>query len=542
MSGAAPDDPAAADRRAAPDGPTTGPAAPARSAGLVDPRVVELLDPVTAVLGGAFAYRDAPRELPDEQAEPSLRVRRDVRGPGLRIVVDRYEDDQRVDGEALTVDRLPLDRHLARPRPRRLPLPASRLHVVAADGTGPDDTPAVASRGHAPASAVGAGAAGAAGEGHHLDVEVVGGGPDRRLTVPAGGPGPEDIRAVLAEAPRHRAVVLDALATTDPALVAALALQVVAAGTVCWCPPATAERLELLGGELRGALAFDAADLDDELALVARAAIQKRAAWAAHDLRLAWAPDDQGAWRPRLSHVPWPAVSIVLVSRRPDLVPMALAMIAEQQHVELEVVVALHGSVDTGPVEEERRRLGLAGQVLSVPAQVPFGAVCNLAVERTSGSVVLKWDDDDLYGPRHVEDLLVARRQTGAAMIGKAAEFVYLEDSAQTIWRNPDRAEGPSTAQAGGTFLLDRALLDEVGGFPPVRRAIDHHLKIRLRDRGTTPFRTHGFGFVLRRHAQGHTWDAPDDRFRGRAVRTFDGLPEVLQLGDAARFSRLPDR
>lgn len=531
-----------------PEGPVgsvgpVGPAGPEGPGEPVDPRVVELLDPVTAVLGGALPYRDAPRELPDDQSEPSLRLRRDVRGPGLRVVVDRYEDDERVDGELLTVDRVPLDRGLARPRPRRLPLPAGRLHVVSASvDAGPASDPAAARTERADAAdAASAVATGSPRAGHHLDVEVVSDGPDRRSIVPAGGPGPEDIRAVLEEAARHRGVVLEAVPSADPALLAALALQVVAAGTVCWCPPGIAERLELLGSELRAALSFDPAEFDDELSMAARAAIQKRAAWAAHDLRLSWTADDRGSWVPRFTRVPWPAVSVVLVSRRPDLVPMALAMLAEQQHVELEVVVALHGATATAPLDEERRRLGLVGQVVAVPGRVPFGAVCNHAVEQTSGSVVLKWDDDDLYGPRHVEDLLIARRQTGAAMVGKAAEFVYLEDSAQTIWRNPGRAEGPSTAQAGGTFLLDRALLDEVGGFPPVRRAIDHHLKMRLRDRGTMPFRTHGFGFVLRRHAQGHTWDAPDERFRGKAVRTFDGLPEVLQLGDAARFSRLPD-
>lgn len=78
-------------------------------------------------------------------------------------------------------------------------------------------------------------------------------------------------------------------------------------------------------------------------------------------------------------------------------------------------------------------------------------------------------------------------------------------------------------------------MLDEVGGYPDVTRAIDHHLKVRLRERGTVPFRTHGFGFVLRRHGQGHTWDATDDAFLAQAVRTFDGLPDILQLGAAAQ-------
>ena len=56
----------------------------------------------------------------------------------------------------------------------------------------------------------------------------------------------------------------------------------------------------------------------------------------------------------------------------------------------------------------------------------------------------------------------------------------------------------------------------------------------QLRDLGFALFRTHAFGFVLRRHGRGHTWEASDDRLQARAVRTFEGLPDLLELGDAA--------
>lgn len=511
---------------------------PSPDAPLVDARLVGLLDPVAEVVRGALAYHDAPAELPDEQPVPSLRVRRRLDAPGLQLVIDRYRAAERLVGDELTVDRLPLDRALATPRRRVNPMPSTVLRLVGSSGTGGTaaaDTPGAAA---APGAAD---PPGVAADGSAVAAAVPSGLVEQVLALPDHGPGPQDVAAVLGAARTHRFVVVDPSVTGEPALLAALVLQVVGAGTPCWCPPELIGRLGLLSPELRELLSFDPAEVDeDDLRLASRIARQKRAAWADHDLRLAWRPDGADAWVPSLQPVPWPAVSVVLVSRRPVVVPTALAMIAAQRDVQVEVVVALHGGGDAVAIDAERRRLGLDGRVLSVPGSVPFGAVLNHAVMHTSAPVVLKWDDDDLYGPRHVQDLLIARRQTGAALVGKAAEFVYLDGVGRSIWRTPGRAEADSMGLAGGTFLTDRALLDEVGGYPDVARAVDHHLKVRLRDRGRHPFRTHGFGFVLRRHAQGHTWDAADERFTGKALRTFDGLPEILELGDAARATVLP--
>jgi hypothetical protein len=480
--------------------------------GLIDARVVGLLDPVVETLRGALPYADRPAELADPDAVPTLRVRRRTTAPGLTVAIDRHVGVDRVHGDDLAVDRLPVDRDLATIARRPYPAATSVLRLL------PPEAPP--------------GAGADARFGSHEVVD---------LTVAEHGPGREDVRAIVTEARRHRLVALDRPLPGDPVLTAALVLQLTAAGVACWCSRDVAGRLDLLAPALREAVAADPASaLDDDLAAMARAARQRRAAWWHHDLRLTWSPDDAGAWTPRLAPALRPTVSVVLVSRRPALVPSALAMLAEQRGVTPEVVVAVHGDAGDTAVDAERRRLGLAGAVLHAPATVPFGTVLNLAVERTSGRTVVKWDDDDLYGPDHLVDLLVAHRQTGAGLVGKASEFTYLEEEDETLWRVPRRAESRYLWIAGGTFCLSRDLLDDVGGFPDLPRAVDHHLKLAIDARGETVFRTHGFGFALRRHGRGHTWETTADYLREKTVRSFAGLPEVLGLEDAARFAELP--
>jgi hypothetical protein len=465
-------------------------------------RVVELDGTLPALLRGALPYAEQVTELPDDAPVPSLHVRAvpagdseaastGADGDGATVTIEHRIGQERLGAATLTVDRLPVDRR-ARVRRRVVPAPTSTLGLADA---------------------------------------------------------PTDPDALISAARDHRLVTVSA-AVDDPVAIAGQVLHLAASGVPVQAAASVADRLPLLAPQLRAALPFTAGrDPGDDLHLFAHAATQRRLAWAHHDLRVAWEPDDgaasssrgdPGRWEPRLRPVPLPSVSVVLVTRRPHLVPAALTMVAAQTGVDLEVVVALHGDdgdeAHAPAVRAELDHLVLEGRVLVAPSAVPFGAVLNAAVAASHGRTVAKWDDDDLYGPTHLLDLLVAARQTGAGLVGKAAEFVWLEETGETLWRRAKGAEAEELWLAGGTLLTERALLDEVGGYPEVSRAVDHHLKVRVAASGHAVFRTHAFGFVLRRHLGGHTWETPAERLREKAVRSFVGVPEPIGLGDAARF------
>lgn len=476
--------------------------------------VVDTLDPVADLLSGALPYHGHPIELPDQQPLPSYTVHRRVTQAGLSVAVTARRGSEELVTHHLDVARLPLDPASSRPRRRSHPAVGSVLTIAPAvedDGTGDAE----------------------------LEVHTSAGG-DVTIHLPSTGPNPGEVARVATAAREHRFVAVPEPLATDPVLAAALVLRVSAAAIACAVAPQVAAGLTLLHPDLRRSLEVDPRLLrDDDLAVARAAADQRRAAWTHHDLRLAFAPDAQGQWRPVLAPPARPEVTVLLATRRPGLLEPALAQLAAQRDVDLEVAVLLHGAGDPAAGRRTLAAAGLDGSVEVVDAGVPFGAVLNRGLERTSAPLVTKWDDDDLYGPRHLLDLVLAQRHSRAALVGKAPEFVYLQTSDTTVWRTPGRAEAPSMGLAGGTFLSPRDALVGVGGFPPVVRAIDHHVKTRFAATGQEVFRTHGFGFVLRRHGAGHTWEADDQRFLDQAVRTFEGLPSVLDLGDAVRFAHL---
>jgi hypothetical protein len=218
-----------------------------------------------------------------------------------------------------------------------------------------------------------------------------------------------------------------------------------------------------------------------------------------------------------------PSVSVLLATRRPDMVEHALSQVARQRGVrELELVLATHGfGIDPTRLPES---VGPASvRVLPQDEGVVFGDVLNAAAAASSGELVLKLDDDDWYSPDFVADLLRARAYSGADLVGVPDDLYYLEDRDLTLSLGHP-GEVFRGFVAGGSMLLHRTTLEQAGGFRPVPRHVDKALTEDVRAAGGTVYRTHAFGYVMRRATTGHTWDADLDEMVARAVQTWPGF------------------
>ena len=264
-------------------------------------------------------------------------------------------------------------------------------------------------------------------------------------------------------------------------------------------------------------------DLADPQAREEHSVVLRRAALTAYS---------SAAWRTRLGELagvrvaPQPAVSVVMATRRPDLLEHALAQVDRQRGVDrLELVLAPHGfEPDVAQVREALSGGGgVEVQVVPQADDVVFGDVLHAAATAASGDVVLKMDDDDWYAPDVVADLLLARGYSGAELVGMPDDVYYLEPTDETV-RLGQRTELYRQFVAGGTLMVDRGLLREVGGFRTVRRHVDAELIAAVRAAGGATYRTHGLGYMLRRTDSGHTWQADLDDLRTRAVQVTPGF------------------
>ena len=210
-----------------------------------------------------------------------------------------------------------------------------------------------------------------------------------------------------------------------------------------------------------------------------------------------------------MGHRLLPTVSVVLSTMRPARVASVLHALAAQRYPHLEIAVALHG-VETPTTPEFTEAVRVSGATVTTYDQsVSFGSVLADTARRTSGDLVVKIDDDDIYGPQVIGDLVLAYLYSNADVVGKTTEYLYFEEIDHTVHRK-FMTEAYHYQVAGGAMMLSRAALNEIGGWRPTPNSTDRSVLIRLGNSGAIAYRTHSLGYVYIRHAEGHTWKRGD--------------------------------
>ena len=349
-------------------------------------------------------------------------------------------------------------------------------------------------------------------------------GPGQLL--PAGIRADRQVSATDREGLRHCHHLVDVAAFHACATRRAGALARIAAWGVPVCLFEPAPALEsLLGGELYRLMVAGAVS-EDKRERERLSIAMRRAALRAHSLRARARQvcAAAGAEAPKL-----PLVSVLLATRRPGFLASALAGVARQSYARVELVLALHGPGFTAALVEG----ALAGfkrpvKLLRLDASLPLGQVLQAAATEARGSLLAKMDDDDLYGPEHLWDLVLAHEYSGATLVGKFPATVYLRGLDRTVRRRAVPGETWSRSVNGGTMLLRRADLVRAGGWRAAPRHVDQALIEDVVRVGGTVYRTHDAGYLLVRHGDRHTWEIDEARFLADAETVQPGLQPQL--------------
>ena len=247
----------------------------------------------------------------------------------------------------------------------------------------------------------------------------------------------------------------------------------------------------------------------------------------------------RAVWGPATSTVP---VTAVICSNRPDRLPEALAKMAAQTHTNLQVIVVLHGTGEAAPALQTLDRLPPNLVVMSVPAGVLFGKALTAGALLAEGDFVTKVDDDDYYGPDHITDLLIARSHSGAQLVGKALQYVYLEAVNVTARQDGSAMvsdpETYGTWTCGGTLGLDRATGNELGWFDSIERAVDRNLQDKILRANGRIYRTHGLGYLYVRHGDGHTYGTSWPKYLRNTVEQRTGPWPSSEFGQTTTDTR----
>ena len=298
---------------------------------------------------------------------------------------------------------------------------------------------------------------------------------------------------------------------------AALLSRLAAMGVVVHAADAEPRLKTLLGDDL-----FDIIDADpvgmDAFSREIRAMRSSRAAMRRHS---SWA-------RERMrGDADFPLVSILLATNRPGFLAWALDAAARQTYPRAELVLAMHGD-GFGDAERGLARFPHPVKTLRIPSSATLGAALAAAARAAGGSLLTKMDDDDFYAPDHIWDLVLAQVYSGADLVGKTQEFVYLADADKTAYLRQRGGERYWThALAGGTMLITRRALARAGGWRDVPSGVDAALLEDALRSGARVYRVSGIGYVYARRGVGHTWNdakSAPAAILAQADRVWDGL------------------
>lgn len=223
---------------------------------------------------------------------------------------------------------------------------------------------------------------------------------------------------------------------------------------------------------------------------------------------------------------PRPHAAAILVSMRPHQAVQALEMVSRQTYEPLSIVIGLHGAESTPQLAAmvDRAAAHTPVTLLHFDAALTLGECLNQAIAATAAEVLVKIDDDDFYGPSHIEDGMQALEYSQAGIVGKGAQFTYLEEQDATVLRRPREEEALIGGTPTGATLLIRRAVWETVGFPHRPRQIDVLFTRAARENGVTVYANSRWEFCYMRQATGHTWTPPSQTFTAGADPQWTGL------------------
>ena len=210
----------------------------------------------------------------------------------------------------------------------------------------------------------------------------------------------------------------------------------------------------------------------------------------------------------------YPTVTVLLATQRPNDLMKILPQINSQTLMEFSLSIGMHGFELT----EEHQKLitalnarGIQTTITTFDSNKTLGIILTSLSENCSSQYLAKMDDDDIYGPNHLQDLLDAANDKSADLVGRAMNYIYLEAIDITVRRfantGVSEVELWSPWVCGGTILVKRELAQKVGYFGEGKSGVDNYLLTGVLAAGGKIFRTFGAGYIYRRSVVGHTYN-----------------------------------
>jgi hypothetical protein len=242
--------------------------------------------------------------------------------------------------------------------------------------------------------------------------------------------------------------------------------------------------------------------------------------------------------RRRKKHHQSDSVAIVMASRRPEDLKNVLHDIYSQSLPSFELHLGLHGykadSILTQQIMKLRHRK-ISVSIHHFESKETLGNILTTLATQSKTRFVAKMDDDDIYGPEHLHDLLDAIIEYNSDVVGRAMNYIYLEPINLTVRRatgvGVSAYELFSDWVCGGTILIERRAGEAAGWFGSGVTAVDTHLLQGVKANNGKIWRTFGTGYIYRRREGDHTYNTGYGKYLSAASEEWVGMISGPEFG-----------
>ncbi|MBO7744836.1 glycosyltransferase [Paenibacillus sp. MWE-103] len=197
------------------------------------------------------------------------------------------------------------------------------------------------------------------------------------------------------------------------------------------------------------------------------------------------------------------------------------------------IVIVNDNGIALRPYRELAARYG-GVRVFRVDGSRNLGACLNYAVARARYPYVAKFDDDDYYAPRYLDEAMLLFAKKKADVVGKrSCYFFFPHRSLLLLRRTTVKPYGRCRRIAGATIMFRKRVFKKVAFSAKVAAGSDVRFVNACLKNGYKVFTSSSYNFAAYRrpNRKSHTWQVSEQRLLAskgaKIVRTADFKPYV---------------
>ncbi|MFM9798085.1 glycosyltransferase [Aeromonas dhakensis] len=220
-----------------------------------------------------------------------------------------------------------------------------------------------------------------------------------------------------------------------------------------------------------------------------------------------------------------PLVSIVMCTNRPHNIDLMINNFIQQKYDRKELIVIINTSdVDLKSINEKLSKIK-NHKLLQMADSFTLGECLNKAVELSSGDVIAKLDDDDIYGSHYITDAVLALEYSGADVVGKDSHLAYVESMDKTFLIRNDKDCRFSDFIIGASLIIRKEVFEKVT-FHNKNKGEDSQFLADCKEKNILIYSSDIYNYITIRskNLDNHTWKIDDQAFVKNAQFICDGL------------------